>query len=280
MNYLLAQTKSKRSRKGQIRKVLSNVSVFTLPDDLNNPKSYDSNYKLEDDEWFAISDFSTKEYCLDFLKRNFVSAEYDQIETVEYGSIEFLCSIQEGIYYFQKLSTSQIIRKSYISFDQEPVYITDKPIIVIDIFADAIYIKHTDTLYFKTLSAITSIFKGIIELYKEATNEETEDFLKNDFILLENDYSAEKVKQANRKRIAMAMETLKKYTPAQKKDIFGYIREYCQELKFDEKNENFSINNEEELKQLLFGIEERYYTTKLGHEKRLANSITTIEIRN
>jgi hypothetical protein len=276
MNILLAQTKGKRGRKGQMRKVLSGENVFILPTDLDNPKSYDSNYKLEDDEWFFIADFSAKKYCLDFLKRNFVSAEYDPIETVEYGSIEFLCSIQEGVYYFQKLSSSRIIRKSYISFDKEPVYITNKPIIVIDAFADAIYIKHTDTLYFKSLSSITSIFKGIIELYKEATNEETEEFLNNDFINLGEHYAAENVKKANRKRIAMAQETLKAFSPVQKQQIFGYIREYCDGLVFDENDENFAISNEDDLKKLLYGIEQRYYTTRIGNEKRLANSVTTV----
>lgn len=276
MNILLAQTKGKRGRRGQIRKVLSGESVFTLPNDLDNPKSYDSNYKLDDDEWFFIAEFSTKQFCLDFLKRNFVSAEYDQIETVEYGSIEFLCSIQEEVYYFQKLSSSRIIRKSYISFDQEPVYITNKPIVVIDTFADAIYVKQTDTLYFKSLSSITSIFKGIIELYKEATKEETEEFLNNDFINLGENYTAENVKRANRKRIAMAQATLKTFNPGQKHQIFGYIREYCDGLAFDENEENFAISNEEDLKKLLYGIEQRYYTTRIGNEKRLANSITTV----
>jgi hypothetical protein len=45
---------------------------------------------------------------------------------------------------------------------------------------------------------------------------------------------------------------------------------------FDENDESFSISNEEDLKKLLYGIEQRYYTTKVGNEKRLANSITTV----
>ena len=36
------------------------------------------------------------------------------------------------------------------------------------------------------------------------------------------------------------------------------------------------IGSEENLKQLMYGIEQRYYTTPIGNEKRLANSITTI----
>ncbi|MEH7127896.1 hypothetical protein V7103_06745, partial [Neobacillus drentensis] len=131
--------------------------------------------------------------------------------------------------------------------------------------------------YFKNISAITSIFKGIIELYKEATQQETEDFLKSDFLKLEENYDALKVKTANRKRIALAMETLKEFTPRQKSTIYSYIKEYCSEkLSFDEDDSKFKIKNEDELKHLLWGIEQRYYTTPVGKEKRVANSVSKV----
>ena len=38
----------------------------------------------------------------------------------------------------------------------------------------------------------------------------------------------------------------------------------------------FHVESEDDLKKLLYGIEQRYYTTKVGNEKRLANSITTV----
>jgi hypothetical protein len=66
------------------------------------------------------------------------------------------------------------------------------------------------------------------------------------------------------------------FAPVQKQDIFTYIREYCEDLIFDENDENFTISGEEELKKLLYGIEQRYYTTRQGGERRLANSITTL----
>jgi hypothetical protein len=121
-----------------------------------------------------------------------------------------------------------------------------------------------------------NIFKGIDALYREATQNETETFLANDFIQLNNGYSVENVKTANRKRIAMAMDTLSKFTPTEKNGIFKYIKGYCKNLKFDKKTSSFTIECEDDLKHLLYGIEQRYYTTKLGAEKRLANSITPI----
>lgn len=273
MNYLLAKTKG---RNGDFFKVISNRLIFDIPDDLNNTVEYNSDYKLEDDEWFAITEFSEKKYCFEFLTRRFIAADYNQIARAEYTNIDYLVAYQTGVYCFQKLSLSQIIRKKYFSISEQPDLISNSPIIIINQVPDAIYLKEDDILYFKRLTSITTIFNGIYELYKEATNEETEEFLQNNFIKLNEEFTADSVKKANRKRIAMAQETLKRFKPKEKKQIFNYIREYCKDLNFDENDENFSISNEEDLKKLLYGIEQRYYTTKIGKEKRLANSITTV----
>lgn len=273
MNHLLAKT---RGRNGDYFKVISNSEIYPLPDDLDNPKEYDTDYKLEDDEWFAITEFSEKEYCIDFLTRRFISTDYNQLPRAQYTNIEYLVAYQTGYFCFQKLTSSQVINRRYFSMSEQPELVTNAPIILINQVPDAIYHKEEDILYFKKLTSITTIFKGIYELYREATQEETEEFLENDFINLADDYSAENVKKANRKRIAMARETIARFTPAEKQDIFGYIREYCEELVFDENYSNFSVSNEEDLKKLLYGIEQRYYTTRIGGERRLANSVSPV----
>ena len=59
--------------------------------------------------------------------------------------------------------------------------------------------------------------------------------------------------------------------------ILSYIHSYCEEkLKFDTENNKFEIKSDQELKFLLYGIEQRFYTTPIGKEKRLANSIQTL----
>ena len=93
----------------------------------------------------------------------------------------------------------------------------------------------------------------------------------NDFIQLKQDYSASKVKMANRKRIALAQKTLESLDADSRINIFTYIGEYCPELKVSETA--FEVGNEDELKMLLYGIEQRFYTTIVGGEKRIANSV-------
>ena len=274
MNHLLAKIKGKR---GGFFKVISNQQIFDLPEGLNNSIQYDSNYKLEDDEWFYISSFSEKEYCIDILTRQFVSAEYNQITVADYVKINYLVAYQTGIYYFQKLSSSLVLQKKFFEVSEAPSLVNNKRLIIINDSPDAIYDKGNDKLYFKRLNSLSTIFKGIEELHKEATQEETQTFLDSDFIQLTNEYSVDNVKTMNRKRIAIAKETLRHFTPQEKQNMFGYIREYCGDLSFDENAEQFSISNEEDLKKLLYGIEQRYYTTRIGNEKRLANSILTLE---
>ena len=150
------------------------------------------------------------------------------------------------------------------------------PIIVIKSYPDAIYDKSSDSLYFKKLQSITSIFIGITDLYKEATQEDTEEFLNKDFISLKADFDASKVKTANRKRIAMAMDTLSKFNSEEKDQIFEYIKEYCDDISSETTEKVFEIESEDNLKNLLYGIEQRFYTTPLGNEKRLANSISVV----
>jgi len=273
MNHLIA--KNKRLN-GDYYKVMSDQAIYTIPVDLINKIPYEATYKLEDEEWFIIEQFTEKEYCIDFLRKTFISTDYNQISLKDYNNIEYLCSYQNDFYLFQKVSDSQLIRKKYLSLSSTPVIVKNDPIVIINNIPDAIYNKAEDVLYFKKLTTISSIFRGIDILYKEATQSETEQFLQNNFIRLENDFEANKVKTANRKRIAMAMDTLSLFSDIERQSIFTYTKDYCENLQYDEANSHFLITSENDLKNLLYGIEQRYYTTMLGGEKRLANSVKVI----
>lgn len=274
MKYLLAKTKNKT---GQYFKVLTDQNIFNLPNSINDSVEYGSDYKLDDQQWFKIESFTSKEYCDDFLKKDFVSAEYTNISQENFKNISHFVSVEKNDYLFQKISPSHLLRKRYIALNSNPEIIKESSLIPIPYTMDAYYNKGTDTLYFKKLSRITTIFKGIDSIYREATQEETVEFLSNPFLSLKNDFNATKVKKANRKRIALAMNTLNAFKPKEKKTLLKYIGGYCKDLKFSKKKQAYTIESEEDLKQLLFGIEQRYYTTQIGGEKRVANSILKIE---
>lgn len=269
MNYLLARI---RDRKNGLRKILSNEKIYELPNTLGSAIAYSPDDSLEDSEWFYINNFSKQAYCLEFLKLQVNGASYTTIQEEEFKLIAFLCSIQDtDLYYFQRISKSQLVQHKRLAFGTYITYEDNAKEIIVKEVPDAIYRKADDRLFFKKLSSITAIFPGIDDIFREAAAEETEKFLNLDFIITIDDYKCTNVKQANRKRIALAREAMESYDEDQKLAVFNSIREYYPSIVNDEKT--FNIGSETDLSYLLFGILQRYYTTADGREKRIASTI-------
>lgn len=271
MNHLIVKLRL-RGDVHKYRKLLSGASLFELPNNMAPHVLYSPDHNLDEDSWFGIEQFSIQEFSLDFLKTTFNSAEYDLLGAIDVDKLDFLCSYQsENEYYFQNIPKAQLINKKLLHLGDAFRYEESGKTIVIKSRADAIYIKDQDTLYFKSLPTISNIFKGIDMLYREATEVETTDFLDGEFIHLGEDFSVAKVGKANRRRIAMAFDTINRLEEEEKVVVFDYIQDYCPDLEYQ--NNAFCIKSDDELKKLLYGIEQRYYTTPVGNERRCANSI-------
>lgn len=74
--------------------------------------------------------------------------------------------------------------------------------------------------------------------------------------------------------IALALETLRRMNNDDRSVVFDYIDEYCPGMR--NRNGRFSITNDVDLKLFLFGVEQRFYTTLVGSEKRIANSVISL----
>lgn len=278
MEYVCAKLKQREKEK--YRKILSlNDSLYSFPlIDTESVITYKPGVLLEDGEWFCIHQASKEAYSIDLISTEYESVDLQALERKDFKRIDFLFVISDTYITFQKVSKSKLISKRCIlALGEQFQYQSEINEIVINDIPDAIYNKQTDTLYFRRLESITSIFKGIDQIYREATEEETSQFLKNDFINLKNGYSSSNVKTPNRKRIALAMKTLDELTEVDRRNIFSYIGDYCPELKVSE--DSFDISNEEDMKKLLFGIEQRFYTTPVGGEKRIANSVIPLVLK-
>lgn len=270
--------KVKQLRKNPYFKLLSDYTLYS-PIVVTNGTCVDYNpdHNLDEEAWFKIEEFSAQSYCLDILKTDFDSKEFLSLTKPQFSNIAFIMAFQSGDFYFQKVTPSQMIRKKTISFGDSVVVENNESRLVINEVPDAVYYKDADKLIFKDLATISSIFKGVDMLFKEATEEEVAQFLSESFISLSQEYDINKVSKPNRKRVALAMSTLATLSSEEKAEMFVYINDYCREkVTFDSQSENFSINNDDELKYLLYGIEQRFYTTPFGHEKRLANSVQPI----
>ena len=266
-----------RTSNNKYRKVLSTDEVIYRRMSLliNSCVPYAPSATLEEGEWFYVSEARSQGYTNELLNRQFESVDFDSLGMQDFGAIDFLFVDEHEGLYFQKVSKAKLIaRKSVLCIGEGFQYKQDRKELVINDCPDAIYSRSEDRLYFRKLESITSIFKGIDQLFREATDEEVFDFLRNDFISLRADYDVPNVKTPNRKRIALAKNTLERLTEVDRGRIFSYIGEYCPDL--SQNNGTFEIGTEDELKMLLYGIEQRFYTTLVGGERRLANSVVPL----
>lgn len=272
MNQVLAKVKGSKNRK--VFKLISDQTLFenlVISDDAC--VKYNPDHNLDPDSWFKVENFKTQEYCIDLL-RNFDSKNLDDLPKEKFGSIEYLCSVQKEDYYFQKITPSLFVSKKMIAFGEHARVEKSGTKLVVNTLPHAVYLKSEDTLIFRSLSSITNIFKGIDELYKEATKKEVKNFLDHSFIDLSNGYGINNISKPNRKRIALAKVTLDAMSTHNKTQMLTYIQDYCgKKLKFDKNIKKFEITTDNQLKLLLYGIEQRFYTTQFSQEKRLANSV-------
>ncbi len=272
MDQVLAWVKENRKKK--FFKLLSDRALFDISLEGLDFVEYNPDHNLDEDSWFKIEQFSQQPYCIDLLKKEFVSSEYDDLTKKQFCGIAYLCAVQKDHFYFQKITPSLFVTKKWISFGEIARLENNEARIVVNAVPDAIYQKNSDALVFRSLATISSIFQGIDELYKEATQEEVDSFLRESFVEISGNYIAEKVSKLNRKRVALAMKILASMSIEDRDQMVPYIHSYCRNgLKFNAENNKFEIKSDQELKFLLYGIEQRFYTTPIGKEKRLANSV-------
>jgi hypothetical protein len=256
------------------------ISDYTLYEGVNvsaaSCVAYSPDHNLDEDSWYKIEGFKNRDFCLDILKNNFDTKEYEELKKDKFSEIAYLFAIQGDNFYFQKVSPSLFITRKFIVFGEVAKVEQPENRLVIKPSPDAIYLQRSDTLVFRDLAGIASIFKGIDILFKEATKEEVNSFLAESFIKLKN-YGVDDVSKPNRKRIGLAMKTLSTMTPEDRTSLIPYINDYCKNtLTYDDASGKFIISEDDDLKQLIYGIEQRFYTTLISKEKRLANSVQTV----
>ncbi|WP_413481384.1 Kiwa anti-phage protein KwaB-like domain-containing protein [Latilactobacillus sakei] len=253
-----------------------NESLFNTYNTDDGEFIYDPQNSLDDNQVYYIEGFSQKRYCPEILTQQCGTSDYD--EFISNQSKDYLLNIVENkLYFFQRITAAMIKPKKYLRLLEDRTKYEKVPqgtSITIHDYADAIYNKEEDRLYFLKLEHIKSIFKGIEELYRMATVTEVDHFLESDFITLVEGFTSDDVKTNNRKRIALLKDRYSQYTNVQKKELREYIQQYEGDLEIT--NDTFVIKNDSDLKKMLYGIDQRYYTTPIEGEKRLANSIIRI----
>ena len=232
---------------------------------------YSPDTLLEEGQCFQITDFKGKDYCPEFLNSEFATGHYSQWEPHD-QDIEFSLNTDGQDFYFQKFVKSQLLQKNWFSISADPI-LKDEKIITLNPNANAFYNKKEKILLFKKLEDLKKIFPNIETLYREATQEEVKTFFDNDLFDISKKYKTKNLGILNRKRIALTGNKLNQVQD--KKYFFDQLRTYCNDIEIRD-NEKIVIKTETDLRNILYALDERFYTTELSSEKRLANSIVKI----
>ena len=279
MNQLLAKLKGQPEE--EYFKLLSGEKLYSVDIDNLDLVEFNPVHNLDEDCWFKVEGFSRQPYCISLLRNRFASAEYNTLPRDKIFHILYICAIQRGNFYFQKaMPSSFIVQKKMFVFGEDPyVEKEDAQRLVISTIPDAIYLKKQDILIFRKIEKIFGIFPSIVDMYKVATDQDVEEFLKHSFIEFDNGYEVRDVSRLSRKHIALATDTLGKMNPSQERELVQYIKKYCnKKLQFTPNGKAVIVSKNSDLKLFLYGLGQRFYTTQIGQrEKRLANSVQLLK---
>ncbi len=270
MNEIIAKVKN------QYFNILSQEEAIVEDIDFSKKDTIDfvSLYKLDEEQWFKIDNFSNKSYFIEECSSEFSTASINQIENSNYSDISNICIIQQNSKYFQRITPSKyIVEKRALDFSGAPKIVDQRKQVEIYKKSDAIYVNDTDTLYFKDIAKIKRIFPGIEELQREATRPEIESFLEHSFIS-KSGINSSAVGISNRKRIADIGEKYKNLSSDKQKRLIQYARDKSG-IEINDNGE-FVISNDTALKNLLYALDQRYYYADIYEEDRMANSVRVV----
>lgn len=262
--------------KSDYRNILSqeNKILDQLDIDNANAVEFDPSYKLEDEEWFCIKNFSNQDFFIDLCKRNFSTASLGQIANGEYDEIQCIVIFQDGQKHFQRITPSCFVnRKTILDYSGQPKIVEHRKQLEVKLESDAIFITATDTLYFRQIARIKTIFSGIEELDREATQSEVDNFLSHGKIKLQEGYDTHSVGSHNRKRIADIGNKYLSLSPEKQQELVDYAKDKTG-INFE--NGTFKIGSETDLKNLLYAMDQRYYRAEIYEENRIANSVRIV----
>ena len=263
---------------GQIYRKLENtddISELVAPTiEPDNIIKFDPEAQLEHEDWFyiEIDDIHmsmVKEYGDKFLS----TVSLNDVTEEEFTKIDLIFrKVKNDGLVFQKITKSKrMVDKSILKWIPN-IGKPERTIIENGIelkSAIAAYFDGNDRLYFKNFRTIRSLFKGIDDYYRIASQAEVDEFKQFNLVSFVSDFE---IKTNNLKMLAV----LKDYgidlndIGVKKTLLRSYSQYPNQEFELDE-NQNFIIDSNRKLTCLLKLALGRLYTNPITHHKMEAN---------
>ena len=269
MTEILAKIKSEyKAILNQEANVLNDFNLSSI-----EAIDFSPSQKLDDDQWFQINGFSEKDYFIEQCKSDFSSASLNQIVNDDYVNISCIVISQGSKKYFQRITSSLFVnRKTILDYSGEPKIVEHRNQIEIRKESDAVYLSDSDILYFKTIGKLKVIFPGIEVLHRDATQDEVDAFIENDFISLST-ITNTSIGIQNRKRIADIGIKYNGLSDVKKTQLIAYAKKKAG-VKIE--GDSFVVKSESDLKNILYAMDQRYYYADIYEENRVANSVRIV----
>lgn len=257
---------------------MNTINAFYYEPKVIHPILFTPERKIEDDEWFFIelfeADFRTM--IAPYVEVGKSTADHNIIEAVDYKNIEVVYKITGTKIVFTKIRDSYRIKnKHFLLLDEHPEIKKYEQGIEFSGIVDAYY-DGENKLYFKSYSTVRPLFPGIEKFFREATEEEKEQFLSNDFFSVNT--ANIKIGITAAKRIAAILDDER--IDLSNQETQNKIREYAEkyseaQIRFND-NGKLIINSNKELNSTLKLLSGRYYTSELTGEKMEAHDASKL----
>lgn len=245
---------------------------------LDEAIAYDPN-NTDSEQWFYVDAYNKERGFLQLLDSDFDVAELESISKGQFEEycMEFIAYYHNHRYYIQKFTKGNYLRRKWFAWNGDAVeYCVQDGLVFVNPMPHCIYDNHEHRMYFKDISKAYSVFDNLKLDYKIATDKETTQMLQSD-IIQAVDFDTSKVGVSNRKKITSVLSKYNNYPQDKKETLKKYIRgKVGGKLLYDEDSGKFVVNNDAQLRLLLYGLQQRLYKQPLEAEIQVATASTDL----
>lgn len=276
----------------ELEKIIEDNAVFfNLEINIQDAVNFKENpeHKLDSEHFFYVDYSQSKKEIKDTIQSYFnainSSGEVSTLKKENLKNIDFLFygkQIKDKLKLnLQSVTPGFFIKsKSFLRFDLNIEYKHEKDILEFKNIFDMHIDEKTQRIYFREFSHLKKFHKDFIELYKEATENEKDDFIKqiNDSELFAVDKSKLGLQPTNLKKLKFILDNkILEVVLKDHKKVDKYIKKYKSSISLSSKDGKFLISNNKEFTDLLKIINENFYEGEITGKKLESNSTKVLK---
>ena len=250
-------------------------------------KEFQLDYTLDTNEWFYVNlDGEEKAQMIaHYLMALDSSADTNNVVNGQYSELIALYLINRdldgklGIIFNRIFDKYYIVSKTFLKFSLNEACVSkEEDVVEFNNRVDAYWDDVTSKLYFKNYSFIKPLFKGIEKFYRCATTEEVNAFVDSEFFQFEDSFKRDKLGERALKHIAeiIDQQAIDLNDVAIRVLYNEYANGYSESGFLISNNGKFILTKTTDLTNVINLLQEKYYTSQITREKRVAYSTSKI----